>query len=110
MDWLQWRPDLGFFYRTNNIPRFDKERGIFFKLPKYTPKGVPDITGVLSGSGRACFIECKAPKGRLSPDQISFQIKVISMGAIYILAKSIDDLEAAFSEPLQPKRDNFRIP
>ena len=27
------------FWRSNNFPRFDKERGFFFKLPKYARRG-----------------------------------------------------------------------
>jgi hypothetical protein len=38
-----------FFWRQNNMPRFDKGRGIFYKLPKYTPRRVPDIIAVRDG-------------------------------------------------------------
>ena len=39
------------------------------------------------------FIECKAPKGKQSELQKSFQAQVEAIGCKYILAFSLDDLE-----------------
>lgn len=46
-------------------------------------------------SFRPVWIECKAPNGKQSDSQKKFQGKVEAEGHKYILAFSIDDLEAA---------------
>jgi hypothetical protein len=58
----------------------------------YDMKGVADVIAVLDG-GQACFIEVKTPKGRQSPDQILFQKRVEVLGARYIVARNIADIE-----------------
>lgn len=40
----------------------------------------------------ACWIECKAPKGKQSDLQKEFQERVEAEGHVYILAHGIDDL------------------
>jgi len=57
-------------------------------------KGQADIQGVLSG-GRAVFIECKTATGRLRPEQLAFQRMVESMGALFVLARSVEDVDRA---------------
>lgn len=79
-----------FFYRSNNVPVFDRARGAYRALPKYTMKGIPDITVVKDG--RYIGIEAKAGSGRLSADQIQFKNDVERAGGTYLLARSIDDL------------------
>lgn len=62
-------------------------------------KGFPDIGGCLR-TGRFFVVECKAPKGRLTPEQIAWRDRLKSQGALYILATSVSDLESAFFEVL----------
>jgi hypothetical protein len=52
--------------RTNNAPIFDRTRGAFRSLLKYTRRGWPDIC--LIHNGIFYGIEVKAAKGRLSPE------------------------------------------
>lgn len=55
-------------------------------------KGFPDLFGLLpTGVGRAFAIEVKAPKGQLSPEQVSWREKLEAKGVIYVLARSLDD-------------------
>lgn len=61
-------------------------RWITFGVP-----GCPDILGVLRPSGRLISIEVKTATGRLRPEQIAFRDMLVSHGALYILARSIDD-------------------
>lgn len=64
--------------------------------------GSPDIVGCLPG-GRFVGVECKRPKGPRggvngsvqSPEQCAFQADLERAGGLYILARSINDLEAA---------------
>jgi hypothetical protein len=79
-----------FFWRSNNVPVFDKARGVFRALPKYTMKGLPDII-VIKG-GRFIGIEAKAGSGRMSPDQHEFARRVMIAGADYHVVRSLDDL------------------
>lgn len=60
------------------------------------PAGWGDITGCLP-CGRFLMVECKAPKGRQSEEQLRHQVRIEKMGGMYILARSIDDLREAFA-------------
>jgi len=59
----------------------------------YAMKGVPDILCIHpDGSGRFLGIEVKTPKGKQSADQVLFQKRCESLGGVYILARSVDDV------------------
>ncbi len=90
-----------FFWRQNNIPVYGRS------LPKYTPKGLPDLfclyDGLLIG------IEVKRPAsdlreangrttrgGQLTPYQQEFGNKLIIHGAKYIVVRSLDELDTEF--------------
>jgi hypothetical protein len=60
-------------------------------------KGSSDILGVLPG-GKILCVECKAPGGRLSPEQRQFLTDIRSMGGMAIVARSYRDIEAALME------------
>lgn len=60
----------------------------------YGVKGAADLTGILD-SGRRLEVEVKAEKGRQSKDQKRYQGMIESMDGIYILARSVEDAEAA---------------
>ena len=89
-DYLSLKKHL--FWRSNNIPRFDTKRQVFYKLPKYTPRGLPDIMLIKNG----CFVglEVKTDKGRLSPEQKDFARRVQEEGGEYYTVRSIDDVKA----------------
>jgi VRR-NUC domain len=81
------------FSRTNNAPIYDKTRGAFRALPKYTRKGWPDIC--LIKNGKFYGIEVKSEVGRLSPEQEELGRDIILNGGMYVVARSIDDVQAA---------------
>lgn len=54
--------------------------------------GQTDLTGVMRPNGRAVFIEVKTGTGRLSKQQKAFRDQMISMGAIHIECRSLQDL------------------
>lgn len=58
------------------------------------PAGWPDITGLLP-DGRFIGVEVKSQVGRQSPVQKQMEQAVRQRNGIYILACSIDDVEAA---------------
>lgn len=56
--------------------------------------GCPGMADLLVvKEGRAIWIEVKAPKGKMSELQKTFQDTVETAGCWYILAKSIEDVE-----------------
>lgn len=57
-------------------------------------KGIPDI--IACRNGITLFIECKAPKGKQSPDQIEFERRIKETGCIYLLIKDVTDLMGGF--------------
>ena len=89
------------FFRLNNIPAFNKNAGggiTMRRLPKYTPKGLPDIVVVAGGLFYA--LEVKKPdsvdskKTYQSKDQKEFQALVEKHGGKYFVVRSIDDVQA----------------
>lgn len=63
-------------------------------MPKFTPKGIPDIHVIKNGLYIA--IEVKKKGSYLRPDQRIFQKNVEMAGGTYICARSIDDLKGLF--------------
>jgi hypothetical protein len=60
---------------------------------RFGRKGWGDIIAC-SPFGRYIEVECKREDGRQSPEQKQHQADVEQRGGVYILARSIDDLEA----------------
>ena len=58
-------------------------------------KGVADITGTMPPHGRSIYVECKTGTGSLSPAQRDFRDEVVGAGALYVLARNLDDLAEA---------------
>ena len=74
------------------------KRGRSFCFDPYTFRGFPDITGFYRD--KFFFCEAKAEKGKQTPQQKTFQEHCDRAGIIYILARSVDDVE----EALQPSK------
>lgn len=89
-DYLAYRGH--FFWRSNNVPVYDRTRGTYRALPKHTMKGLPDITVVKDG--RYIGIEVKTKKGILSEDQAELDRQLIKHGAQYHVVHSIDEVVA----------------
>lgn len=56
--------------------------------------GCPDILGTMPG-GTSIAIECKTGTGRLTPEQDEYRRDVESLGAVFVLARELDDLARA---------------
>lgn len=81
------------FWRSNNVPVFAKNNGGKYQyrsLPKYTPRGLPDIMVIVDGKFIA--IEVKRKGAKLRPEQAMFGMKLQQHNAIYIVANCIEDL------------------
>jgi hypothetical protein len=81
------------FSRTNNAPIYDKTRAAFRALPKYTRRGWPDIC--LIAHGTFYGIEVKSDNGKLRPEQEELGKEIGKNGGVYIVARSIDDVQRA---------------
>jgi hypothetical protein len=67
----------------------NSDRLVTFGVP-----GTADICGLIAPSGRFLAIECKSAVGRQRPEQETFQRVVEAMGGLYVLARSVDDVDA----------------
>lgn len=61
-----------------------------------TPAGFPDLVGVVPPSGRAIYVEVKAPGGKPTPAQEQMLAMLRSKGAIAFWADSVDSALAQF--------------
>lgn len=81
-----------FFWRSNNIPVFSQGR--FRAMPKYSPKGLPDI--LCLHRGKFIGIEVKRPKAYTNPkqtkDQNDFKEKLEANGGFYYKVFSLEDV------------------
>ena len=86
------RPDLVIWKNATGTARAfnDPERVISFGL-----KGSADIIGFTNG-GRFVAIECKTGNAKQTKSQLNFQKMCEKMGAVYILARNVDDVFREF--------------
>ena len=87
-DCLRYLKKRGIFaYRQNTGTLWTNGQPVSFGYP-----GSADITGILP-DGRRLEVECKSATGRQSEKQKKFEEKIRTNGGIYILARSVEDLE-----------------
>ena len=82
-----------FFWRSNNIPVFGKNNAgfkTFRSLPKYTPRGIPDI--IIIRKGEFIAVEVKRPKAKLRPEQAEFASKIVVHGGTYWVVHSLEEI------------------
>jgi hypothetical protein len=63
---------------------------------KFGTPGQGDISGILAG-GRRLEIECKTERGRQSEEQVSFQLMIERFGGLYVLARSVEEVDTALA-------------
>jgi hypothetical protein len=82
-----------FFFRLNNIPAFSKNPDGSIRmrrLPKYTPRGLPDI--IVIKDGYFIGLEVKKPKTYQSKEQKEIEKQIKEAGGEYYVVRSIDKL------------------
>lgn len=82
-------PRVALWRQNTGAAKFGKSF-VRFGLP-----GQADLSGILSPSGRAVFIECKSDRGKQSPEQITFQRFIEKHGGLYVLARTLNDVQVA---------------
>lgn len=97
-----------FFWRNNNAPMFAYGRR--FAMPKFTPKGLPDIMAIIHGKFFA--FEIKRPgnlgerepngrlvrEGKLSPEQQRWGLRCLENGGIYQVVRNLDDVREVLAK------------
>jgi hypothetical protein len=80
-----------FFWRNNNVPVYDTQRGAFRAMPKYTLKGLPDIELIKD----SCWVglEVKTRIGKQSPEQKEFEKRCKENGVEYYIVRSVEDVQ-----------------
>lgn len=84
------------FVWRNNTGAYRSEHGTYIR---YGYPGSADLLG-MTPSGRFLAIETKRQDGTLNDNQFRFQADVERNGGLYIVARSVDDLEARQQEIL----------
>lgn len=77
------------FIWRNNTGSYETAAGHYVS---YGLKGSPDIIGMLP-NGRFLGVEVKTDTGKQTKEQKQFEERCKACGGIYIIARSIDDLE-----------------
>lgn len=82
-----------FFWRSNNVPIYARSgdgKMRFRALPKYTPKGLPDIICIRNGHFIA--LEVKREGCKQTPDQILIQNEIEDNGGYYYVVTGLSDI------------------
>ena len=74
----------------NNSAPYSKRIGRYLKPTRFHVPGTSDIICCIKG--RFIGIEVKQLKGRQTPNQRSFEERVIKEKGVYILARSVEDV------------------
>lgn len=64
---------------------------------RFNPPGTADIVGLIAPTGRMLMIECKSATGKQRDAQRTMERVVTAFGGLYILARSLEDVDAALS-------------
>lgn len=97
------------FWRSNNIPVFGRNNGgkmAFRALPKFTPRGLPDIMIIMRGKFIA--LEIKRPGALLKPDQVAFAKRVHLAGAMYFTVRSLQEVQDLNLETFKEEYENSK--
>ena len=89
-----WRTTAGKAWAASN-------GGSGFRPIQMNPTGSTDLTGIVTVAGRGLFlaIEVKSATGRPSKEQLRWRAMLEERGAVYVLARTMDDVDRVL-EPL----------
>jgi hypothetical protein len=93
VDWLRLVLPNAIVLHVHNNPRSAMDGARLRKIGLVA--GAPDLLVCLSG-GRGLFIEVKASKGRVEPEQHTFANACLPLNWPWFVARSIDDVKLAF--------------
>lgn len=87
-----WRANVGVGWFADSEPARKTDAGAY--PVKFGVAGQADVSGVIAPWGRRLEIECKSAAGVQSAEQKTFQRVVEAMGGLYVLARSLSDVDA----------------
>lgn len=73
------------------------------RLVRFGVPGTADICGVIAPSGRLLMIECKTATGKQREAQVTMQRVVTAMGGVYVVARSVADVDAVLIPLVGPR-------
>jgi hypothetical protein len=92
-DCLRWLKKQGIFaWRNNSGTLWTSGQPVSFGY-----SGSSDILGILP-TGQMLAVECKSPTGRQSAKQKKFEEKIKASNGVYLLVRSVEELERGLSE------------
>lgn len=91
-----WRANTGMGWFKDGEPARKTDPGAY--PVRFGTPGQGDISGLVLPSGRRLEIETKFARGRQNNDQKSFQRMIENFGGLYVLARSLDDVDRALAE------------
>jgi hypothetical protein len=91
-----WRVNTGVGWFADGKPARNTDRGAY--PVKFGVSGQADISGLLLPNGRRLEIETKTIKGRQSKEQAAWQRLTECFGGLYVLARSVGDVDRALAE------------
>lgn len=96
LDWLLW--NRVFAWREARIPTPIRRGRNIVGLRRADPHtlGIPDILACFRG--RMVGIEVKTDTGKQRPEQKAWQEKIETAGGLYLLARSVDDVQAFWAK------------
>lgn len=80
-------------YRVNNTGIWDEKKKLFRRA--HTEKGLPDVWAIVRG--RACCVEVKAGRDKLSEDQLKRKFEIERAGGLFYEARSTDGFSVWFT-------------
>ncbi len=78
-----------------SIKKYLSLRGIFTWNQwqgQFSVKGVPDLVGIIPGSGKLLGIEVKVPGGKPRPEQEEFIKRINESGGVAFVASSVEEV------------------
>lgn len=90
-DVFVWRANTGVAFNSSGRPI------------RFGHVGQGDISGIIN-DGRRLEIEVKSNSGHLSPEQIAFQNTIVRFGGVFIVARSVADVERELDAAIGVKR------
>jgi hypothetical protein len=90
LEWLNLQPGCR-AWKNKSMGTYDPVRGVYrANQSRFSEKGSSDILGIYAG--KMLCIEVKSRRGTLRPEQKEFLDTMRKLGAITILARSLDDV------------------
>jgi hypothetical protein len=96
-----WRANVGVGWFANGEPARKTDPGAY--PVKFGVEGQGDLSGLIDGDadgvnrGRRLEIECKTERGKQSDAQKRFQAMIERFGGLYVLARSVEDVDQALA-------------